>query len=291
MQQTKIACVGKSVSSVDTSSAEKQLPPLSDDQALRVAEMALRVSAAYAVPYDIEWARHGNHIYLLQVFVIVLLSHVLFVSKFLFQARPITSFSSNCEGLWSLAGFDASSVLTLSMSAHAYAAFMARTMGRKIDSDLIRMMYCKSYINADLWRSFGKQLKKIRNGLSLADVVAQTEAIISERVARSIELRKTDQISGNDSVFARMQLLLKEQDEFNQVERVFFFIFLFSFFLWFSPPLLLEMRLSSRKSSVLSTSIGLTPIFIRRKTQPRFRSPLSSMASISKEKLPFPQTF
>ncbi len=115
---TKIACVGKSVASVDTSDYEKNHPPLTDEQAIKVetgsktfvcferhdikvAEMALRVSAAYGVPYDIEWARDAqNVIYLL-------------------QARPITSFSAQCDGLWSLAGFDASSVLTLSMSAHA----------------------------------------------------------------------------------------------------------------------------------------------------------------------------
>lgn len=47
--------------------------------------MALRVSAAYSVPYDIEWARFGENLYLL-------------------QARPITSFCCTIDGLWSHAG-------------------------------------------------------------------------------------------------------------------------------------------------------------------------------------------
>jgi hypothetical protein len=111
-----------------------------------MAHMALRVSASYGVPYDIEWARFGDTIYLL-------------------QARPITSFSCNVPGQWDFAGFDASSVLTLSMSAHAYAAFMSKTLGGTVaDNDLMRMYFCKAYIASDLWRSFGRQLKKLRKG-------------------------------------------------------------------------------------------------------------------------------
>lgn len=160
--------------------------------------MALRVSAAYAVPYDIEWARFGDQLYLL-------------------QARPITSFCCAIDGLWSHAGFDSSSVLTLSMSAHAYASFMAKTLGKE-NLQVSKMMYCRSYIDSELWRSFGKELKKLRKNVSLSDLVAQTEDLIQTKVARAEELRRSDDFLLKDSPIERMQLLLKEQDEFNQVK-------------------------------------------------------------------------
>ena len=69
----------------DTTDLEKKESPLTKDQVIRVADMALVIASCYHVPYDIEYARVGNTIYLL-------------------QARPITSFSVTVEG--TDAGFD-----------------------------------------------------------------------------------------------------------------------------------------------------------------------------------------
>ncbi len=197
-QKTKFACIPKQgVQIVDTTAAERGAPPLTDKQALRVAEMALRVAASYGVPYDIEWARHGDEIYLL-------------------QARPITSFSCNVLGRWDLAGFDSSSVLTLSMSAHAYAAFMSKTLGNSVkDEDLMRMFFCKSYIASELWRSFGRQLKKGRKNKPLSSVVQETVALVKEMTAKAEALQheKTD---ASEVPHERMRRLLRQQDEFNQ---------------------------------------------------------------------------
>ena len=49
----------------------------------------------------------------------------------------------------------------------------------------------------------------------MAAVVAETEALIMERVNRSLELRQTDELPP-ENIFSRMSLLLKEQDLFNQ---------------------------------------------------------------------------
>lgn len=71
--------------------------------------MAIQIAQSYHVPYDIEYARVGNEIYLL-------------------QARPITSFCVAVDSKWSYAGFDDSCPLTLSMSSHAYASMMSSTL-------------------------------------------------------------------------------------------------------------------------------------------------------------------
>jgi pyruvate,water dikinase len=98
VQQKKIICLSdSSVKDVDTSEMERATPPLTDAQAIAVADLALSVASLYGVPYDIEYAREKDQIYLL-------------------QARPITSFSVDMEGTWDYAGFADSCLLTVSMS-------------------------------------------------------------------------------------------------------------------------------------------------------------------------------
>jgi phosphohistidine swiveling domain-containing protein len=201
-QVKKFACVDNTVKLVDTSEQERAKSPLTDEQAIQVALLALRVSASYGVPYDIEWARFGDAIYLL-------------------QARPITSFSCNVPGQWDFAGFDASSVLTLSMSAHAYSSFMSRTLGGKVaDADLMRMYFCKAYIASDLWRSFGRELKKVRKGKSPASFVQETAALVQSMCAKGEALKNAPPSDGKEAPHETMRRLLKQQDEFNQTSFV-----------------------------------------------------------------------
>lgn len=151
---------------VDTSPHERTHAPLTVAQVCDITRMATRIAGVYGQPYDIEWAREGNDIFLL-------------------QARPITSFSPSCaQGEWSYAGFDESCVLQLSMSAHAYAAMMAHAMPEV--TDLSRTFYAHAFINAPLWRSFQKALRKQRQGKAPTDVVPPVHLGISTGVVRRV---------------------------------------------------------------------------------------------------------
>ncbi len=58
---------GHFVHVVSTAPNEQSGAPLTVAQVLRVSDMATHIAAIYGVPYDIEWAREGDEIYLLQV--------------------------------------------------------------------------------------------------------------------------------------------------------------------------------------------------------------------------------
>lgn len=183
---------GDFVARVATTAHEQSNAPLSDNQVLHISDMALKVASVYGVPYDIEWAREGDVIYLL-------------------QARPITSFSLQVDGIWDYAGFDESCVLTLSMSAHGYAAMMSRALPDTNPNDLSRVFFCKAYINSEVWRNFSKENRKKRKGQPAQALVPP----VRERIEASVaHFHKTAALRQTHSVES-LVTLLKLQDELN----------------------------------------------------------------------------
>ncbi len=127
------------------------------------------------------------------------------------QARPITSFALQVEGVWDYAGFDPSCVLTLSMSAHAYAAMMARAMTTVAEPDLHRVFFCKAYINGPLWHTFQRALSKQRKGKLPETVVPPMKVLIDACAAKceaSAHLR-------SHTTVETLLALLALQDELN----------------------------------------------------------------------------
>jgi hypothetical protein len=154
--------------------------------------MVTRIAAVYGVPYDIEWAREGDNIYLL-------------------QARPITSFAVQCDGVWDYAGFDDSCVLTLSMSAHAYSKMMSRAMATP-DTDLYRVFFAHAYINSPLWRQFSQKLKNDRKGKPATSMVPPVRNLIVGCVEKyEAQLKKNATGISVENLLSLLEL----QDELN----------------------------------------------------------------------------
>ena len=163
VQEEKIACTpGGSVKLIKTTDTERSAPPLTDEEAIFVARMALTSAASFGSPYDIEWSKDlSGHLWLL-------------------QARPITAFSVGiCPELYSYAGFDSSCVLTLSLSAKGYSSMMASVLNLESTVPLTNVFYGKAYINSDLWQQFGTKAKKAHKATSLEELVSSQQDLIN----------------------------------------------------------------------------------------------------------------